>query len=71
MFTKHFRYLHGGILTYRSCMDTAYGRENPPTKIAKHKVLVLSTLEAFGDMLSLEALKAEFLTVFLCVTVMF
>ena len=52
-------------------MDTADVRENPPTKIAKHKVLVLSTLEARGDMLSLEALKAEFLTVFLCVTVMF
>ena len=45
-------------------MDTAYGRENPPTKIAKHNGLELSTLEARGDMPSLEALKAEVLTVF-------
>ena len=29
--TKHFRYHpNGGILTYISCMDTAYVRENPP-----------------------------------------
>jgi len=34
-FTKNFRYLKGiGILTYISCMDTAYVRENPSPKIA-------------------------------------
>ena len=27
------------VLTYVSCMDRAYGRENPPPKIAENKVL--------------------------------
>ncbi len=26
------------VLTYVSCMDRAYGRENPPPKIAENKV---------------------------------
>ena len=39
VFTKHFRYLKWRhILTYISCMDTAYVRENPTPKIAKNKV---------------------------------
>ena len=51
MFTKHFRYLKWrNPKTYISCIGSAYVRENPTPKIAKHKVQNPCIFgESFGD----------------------
>ena len=54
LFTKHFRYLKwsSAILTYISCKDTAYVRENPPLK-SPDKVQdssILGTFSSLGDL---------------------